>query len=268
MRKTVILGLLVAMQTCFVFGQTETRTLQEQVVVLENSIGKLQDELEFQKRENELAFREAEVEGEKYFWGILLALLLGPVAVLLKSLYDTKRLAKISEEKVKAHFEKSFPEIAKTQINLYLEKEVPARIESLIKASKSQEEEDALRQTARILVVAEDEATLKTRTKFLRGKGYKHVSSSLALPFGKLPENDVCILDYYDWPSGDKRKSSAYVESLLKHYGDEVEKGILFCFPIRVERLDYTLVKKKGFSNMESTLDTNLLQLIRQIKPQ
>jgi hypothetical protein len=210
-------------------------------------------------------------EGQRYLtWGgLLLALLIagvsGPLAVAIRARNDGKRLAELAAAKTQEAMNKTWPTMATQLMQAYLDRELPARVNALVDVAKEKDQQDALKQSMSLLVIAETESLAQSRQAKLRDIGFKDVRCSPPHPIAELHGYEVILVDMLDSGQQYNHLDRAYIETLVAHLEKNPQLGFFMLYPGRYENLDFTRVTNKNFANSESQLEENFLRLLKQV---
>jgi hypothetical protein len=237
---------------------------------VEASNKKLTQDMAFQSRDLDLKLKEAVAKTQTQFWGLLMAILLafasGPLAVFLRSKLDKKVLLEAAANKAREEMDRVFPDMATAAMKSFLDKEVPARVKTILDMSKIHEDEVSLQYTTKIVVIADSLELGEKRAQYLRDQKFKDVRVSLPKPLADMEPCDVCFVEHPGQEGSYTLLSNKYLESLLTEIAKNPQKAIFTFVPFPLQRLNYTLLSQKGFANSESQIQANLMRLIQQIK--
>jgi hypothetical protein len=239
---------------------------------LKVEIAALQKEMGLQKREVAVQIQEYQssntVNTIAHVAAILLAIVSGPLSVAVRSRIDRKRLDAIVDEKLKAHMENAFPGIAKKTIDEYLNKHVPARVDTITGAADVHENETRLKATTPILVMAQNLTLANDRAEYLRKLGYKDLRPVTPAKYSELPPHAICFIEHPGKEDSYPQLNNRYIQALINDFSslNPPKKGLFFYFGSKCEGLNFAVLEKKGMCNMESTIDRNLFGLIKQLE--
>lgn len=271
MKKSIlIIALLLIATAALAQPPVSSNDFGPQINALKQSLQDLKEAQEFQKRELDLRLRESEGKTQYQVWGIGFAILLafasGPLAALMRSKLDKKILQEAAAEKAKEEINTTFPAMAAELMKSFLDKEIPRRVDAILKVSDKHRDDEDLMITTKIVVIADTEEVAKARAQFLREAGFKNVTTSLPIAIEDLGPLDICFVEH-PGPEGDyKTLTNKYLESVIESVQKSHEIGLFTFAPFHFQQLDYGILKQKGFANQDSKIKGNLFQLISLIK--